>query len=168
MLFEEVIRCRTATRKFEDTFVEREKVEKILEAGRLAPTAKNMQPQKVFVIASENGLLKVDKASPCRYHAPLVLLVCSDKSVAFQKDGYSTYEMDAVIVATHMMLEATNLGVDNVWVEMFDRNILKKEFNLKDPLEPICLLMLGYRASDCPVNPMHEVRNPISEMVEYV
>ena len=168
MNFEDVIRLRTATRKFEDTFVEREKVEKILEAGRLAPTAKNLQPQKIFVVTSKKGLIQIDKASPCRYNAPLVLMVCSDKSVAFQKNNYSTYEMDAVIVATHMMLEATNLGVDNVWVELFDRNILKKEFNLKEDLEPICLLMLGYRSSDCPVNPIHKVRKELSEIVEYV
>ena len=168
MKFEDVIRLRTATRKFDHTLVEKRKIEKILEAGRLAPTAKNLQPQKIFVVSSEEGLIQIDKASPCRYNAPLVLMVCSDKSRAFQKNGYSTYEMDAVIVATHMMLEATNLGVDNVWVEMFDKSILKKEFKLKEDLEPICLLMLGYRSSDCPVNPMHGVRKELSEMVEYV
>ena len=168
MNFEDVIRLRTATRKFDHISVERSKIEKILEAGRLAPTAKNLQPQKIFVVTSKKGLIQIDKASPYRYNAPLVLMVCSDKSVAFQKNNYSTYEMDAVIAATHMMLEATNLGVDNIWIEMFDKNILKKEFKLEEDLEPICLLMLGYRSSDCPVNPMHKVRKELSEIVEYV
>ena len=168
MEFEEIIRKRTSTRKFKDKKLEKEKIDKILEAGRVAPTAKNKQPQKIFVVESEIGLKKIDKASPCRYNAPVVLMVCSDKSIAFHKENYSTYEMDATIVATHMMLEATNIDVENIWIEMFDQNILKKEFNLDENLEVICLLMLGYKSDDCPVNPMHEIRKPIHELVEYV
>lgn len=168
MEFEEIIRKRTSIRKFKDKKLEKEKLDKILEAGRVAPTAKNKQPQKIFVVESEFGLKKIDKASPCRYNAPVVLMVCSDKSIAFHKEDYSTYEMDATIVATHMMLEATNIEVENVWIEMFDQNILKKEFNLDENLEVICLLMLGYKSDDCPVNPMHNIRKPIHELVEYV
>ena len=118
MEFEEIIRKRTSTRKFKDKKLEKEKLDKILEAGRVAPTAKNKQPQKIFVVESEIGLKKIDKASPCRYNAPVVLMVCSDKSIAFHKENYSTYEMDATIVATHMMLEATNIDVENIWIEM--------------------------------------------------
>lgn len=168
MEFEEIIRKRTSTRKFKDKKLEKEKLDKILEAGRVAPTAKNKQPQKIFVVESEIGLKKIDKASPCRYNAPVVLMVCSDKSIAFHKENYSTYEMDATIVATHMMLEATNIDVENIWIEMFDQNILKKEFNLDENLEVICLLMLGYKSDDCPVNPMHNIRKPMHELVEYV
>ncbi len=168
MEFEEIIRKRTSTRKFKDKKLEKEKLDKILEAGRVAPTAKNKQPQKIFVVESEVGLKKIDKASPCRYNAPVVLMVCSDKSIAFHKENYSTYEMDATIVTTHMMLEATNVEVENIWIEMFDQNILKKEFNLDENLEVICLLMLGYQSDDCPVNPMHNIRKPMHELVEYV
>ena len=63
-------------------------------------------------------------------------------------DNYSTYEIDACIVATHMMLEATNLGIDNIWIEMFDKNKLKQVFNLGDNIEPICLLPIGYRSDE--------------------
>src|SRR5690625_79341 len=103
-----------ATRKFKNKKVEPEKLNKILEAGRLAPTAKNLQPQKIYVANSNESLEKIDKVSPCRYGAPTVLIVCSDKNVAWTKEDYSTYEMDACIVATHMMLEATNIGIDNI------------------------------------------------------
>ena len=61
--------------------------------------------------------------------------------------------MDSCIVATHMMLEATNIGVDNIWVESFDSNILRDEFNIPNELTPICLLPLGYKSDDCEVNP---------------
>ena len=168
MNFEEIIRKRTATRKFQNILVEQEKLEKVLEAGRLAPTAKNYQPQHFFVIKTKKGFAKIDKASPCRYGAPIVVMVCSDKEIAFHQNNYSTYEMDATISATHMILEATNVGLDSIWVEMFDRNILKKEFHLKESLEVVCLLMLGYKSSDCPVNPMHSIRKPLHEMVEYI
>lgn len=166
--FETVIRERTATRKFKDKKVEMEKINKILEAGRLAPTAKNLQPQKIYVAASDESLKKIDKVSPCRYEAPVVLIVCSDKQVAFTKDGYSTYEMDASIVATHMMLEATNIGIDNIWIEMFEQKALKQEFNLADNIEPICLIPLGYKADDYKGNPFHNQRKDLQETAKFI
>ena len=166
MEFEEVIRKRCATRSFKKERIKREQLERILEAGRLAPTAKNLQPQKIYVLESEDALRKINDASPCIYGAQTVLLVCSDKSIAFSKENHSTYEMDACIVATHMMLEATNVGVDNIWVEMFDVNKVKELFNIKE--EPICLIPLGYRTEDYNGNPNHNIRKNISELVEYL
>ena len=168
MMFEDVIRERTATRSFKDEKVEKEKIIKILEAGRLAPTAKNKQPQKIIVVTSGEGLNKIDTVSPCRYNAQAVLVVCSNKDIAFKMNNYSTYEMDACIVATHMMLEATNQGLDNIWIEMFDKELLKKEFNLNDNIEPICLLPIGYKTDDYLESPMHNVRKELEEMVRYV
>lgn len=80
--FETVIRNRTATRKFKDEKIRIEKINKILEAGRLAPTAQNLQPQKIYVANSNEALEKIDKVSPCRYGAPTVLIVCSDKNIS--------------------------------------------------------------------------------------
>ena len=167
MEFENVIKERCATRSFGSKKVEQEKIEKILEAGRLAPTAKNIQPIKIYVVNSDEGLNKIDKCSPCRYGANTVLIVCGDKDNAFRKDDYSTYEMDSCIVATHMILEATNIGVDNIWVELFDKDILKKEFNIPDNLIPVCLLPLGYKSENCPESPNHNIRKNIEEIVEY-
>lgn len=167
MEFEEIIRRRTSVRKFSDKKLEKEKLDKILEAGRLAPTAKNIEPFKIYVVNSEEGLLKIDNASRCRYGAKTVLIVCGNKDEAYHKGDYSTYEMDSCIVTTHMMLEATNIGVDNIWIESFDENILRSEFNIPSEYIPICLLPLGYKAVDCPVNPFHEKRKNIEEIVEY-
>ncbi len=167
MEFEEIIRKRTAVRKYSDKKLEKEKLEKILEAGRLAPTAKNNQPFKIYVIESDEGLKKIDESSPCRYNAQTVLLVCGDKEEAFHKENYSTYEMDTSIVTTHMMLEATNLNVDSTWVEMFDQNMIRKLFDLSDNLTPVCLLMLGYKAEDCKENPSHNVRKDLKDLIIY-
>lgn len=166
MNFEDIIRNRTAVRKFKNEKVKKEQLDKILEAGRLAPTAKNIQPQRIYVIESEDALSKINDASPCIYGAKTVLLVCSDKSIAFSKEDHSTYEMDACIVATHMMLEATNVGVDNIWVEMFDKDKIKEYFGITE--EPICLLPLGYKADDYAGNPMHNKRKSLDEIVEYL
>lgn len=167
MDFEEIIRKRTAVRKFSERRLEKEKLDKILEAGRLAPTAKNNQPFKIYVVNSEEGLVKIDNASRCRYGAKTVLIVCGNKEEAYHKGDYSTYEMDSCIVATHMMLEATNIGVDNIWIESFDENILKEEFNIPRNYIPICLLPLGYKTDDCPINLLHERRKNIENIVEY-
>lgn len=166
--FEEVIRNRTATRKFKKEKVKIEKINKILEAGRLAPTAKNSQPQKIYVVNSDEALEKIDKITPCRYGAQTVLIVCSDKNIAWTKGDYSTYEMDACIVATHMMLEATNIGVDNIWIEMFDKEELKKQFNLENNIEPICLLLVGYKADDYKGNPLHTQRKNLEDIVKFI
>ena len=167
MEFEKVIRERTATRKFSNKLVEKDIIDKILEAGRIAPTAKNLQPIKIYVVQSEEGLKKLDKATPCRYGAPIVLLVCGDKEKSYVKDDVPIYQMDATIVATHMMLEATNLGVDNIWIEMFDNDILRNEFDIPSNLVPVCLLPIGYKSKLCPPSPFHKIRKDIKKMVEY-
>lgn len=167
MEFEKVIKDRKATRKFSSKEVEQDKLDKILEAGRIAPTAKNIQPFKIYVVKSEEGLKKIDKATPCRYGAPVVLVVCGDDEKAYKKDEFPMYVMDASIVTTHMMLEATNVGIDNIWIEMFDSKILKDELNIDDNLMPVCLLPIGYKSKLCPPSPFHLIRKKTKDLVEY-
>lgn len=76
--------------------------------------------------------------------------------------------MDACIVATHMMLEATNIGIDNIWIEMFDKQELIKQFNLKDNIEPICLIPIGYKADDYKGNPLHNQRKELKDIIEFI
>ena len=167
MEFEDIIRKRTSVRKFSDKKLEQEKLDKILEAGRLAPTAKNSQPIEIYVVQSKEGVIKLDNASRCRYGAETILIICGNKDEAYHKGEYTTYEMDSCIVGTHMMLEATNLEVDNIWIESFDENILRKEFNIPDELIPVLLMPLGYKAVDCPINPLHDKRKALEEIIEY-
>ena len=165
--FENIIRRRFAVRKYTDEVIEKEKLDKILEAGRVAPTAMNLQPFKIIVVQNEDNLKKIDLATNYRYGATTVLIVCGNLNEAYTRGSYSSYEMDACIVGTHMMLEATNLDVDTVWVKAFDADIISREFALPSELVPVFLLPLGYRASDCPENPKHNIRKSINELVEY-
>ncbi len=167
MKFEDVIRERKSTRKFSNKEVPQEILDKILEAGRIAPTGKNTQPFMVYVIRSEEGLKKLDDATPCRYNSPLVLVVCGDKEKAYHKGDYNTYQIDASIVATHMMLEATNLGVDSIWIGLFDSDKIKEYYEIPDNLEVVCLLPLGYKDKLCPPSPFHKLRKKIDRLVVY-
>ena len=168
MEFTSVIKERCSIRGFQQKQVEKEKLDEILEAGRIAPTAKNSQPQRVYVLQSEEAISKINEASPCIYNSKTVLLVCSNKEEAFHKGNYSTYEMDASIVATHMILAAANIGVDSVWVEMFDNDKVKELFELPNDIEPICLIPLGYRAENVSPSEKHYSRKPLEETVFYL
>ena len=64
-----------------------------------------------------------------------------------------------------MMLQATNLKVDNIWIRNFDSEKIKSEFGLSENIEPVCLLPIGYRDLDCPQNPFHTVRKPLKDFV---
>lgn len=167
MEYEKVIKERKSTRLFSSKEVEQEKIDKILEAGRLAPTAKNYQPFKVYVVRSEEGLKKIDKCSKCRYKAPLVFIVLGDIENSYIKEGNPLCFMDGSIVATHMMLEATNIGVDNIWIELFDSNKIIEEFDVPNNLKPVCLLPMGYKSKLCPPSPFHNIRKNIDKIVEY-
>ena len=168
MNFEDVIRKRTAVRKFSNEVVEKELIQKILESGSLAPTAKNLQPQKIYVVSSKDGLEKVDSITPCRYGAPVVLVICSDKNIAWTNNNYSSYEMDASIVATHMMLEATNLGLGSIWVRYFDEEKIRECFNLESNVIPVCIMPIGYKDDSYTESINHNVRKNINEYVEYI
>ena len=168
MDFETVIKNRTAVREFRADAIEDRKIEKILNAGRIAPTAKNLQPQKIYVVKSENALGKIDEITPCRYGAPLCLLVCADKDIAWKNEGYSSYETDAAIVATHMLLEAANLGLGSIWVRYFDVPGAIKKFNLPENVIPVCLIPIGYAAESYKESPLHNQRKDLSETVTYI
>ena len=76
--------------------------------------------------------------------------------------------MDATIVATHMMLEATNVGINNIWIEMFDIKKTKELFNLEENIEPICLIPLGYKEDSHHPSHLHNKRKELSETITYL
>ena len=112
MDFEKLCAERYSLRKFSDCPVEAEKLEKVLEAGRNAPTAHNNQPQRIFVIKSSEGLEKVDGCTAAHFHPPVMLVIAYSKEIAWDReiDGKNHGEIDATIAATQMMLQAADLG----------------------------------------------------------
>ena len=170
MDFLELAKKRYSCKKFDSRKVAREKLEAILEAGRLAPTAKNMQEQHIYVLESEESLAKVDKASPCRYGAPTVLAVAYDKNMIYTYPGgkRTSDAEDAVIVATHLMLAAADAGVDSCYLNCFDPELMEAELGVPENEEIVMLLDLGYAAEGAGPLPNHDSRKPLSETVTYM
>ena len=117
----EIAKKRHSVRKYTGKEVEQEKLDKILEAAHVAPTAANMQPVRLIVVKSKEGLEKVGKAANI-YQAPAAIVVCADKTKAWKRpfDGKITTDIDASILTDHMMLEATELGLGSVWICYFN------------------------------------------------
>ena len=168
MEFIDVVTKRESTRKFSDEIVSDEVLNKILEVGRIAPSAKNYQPTRIIVVKSSEGLSKIDECSRCRFNAPVVLIICGDKNIAWREGDYSSYEMDGSIVGTHIMLAATNYGVDNIWIKLFDKELTKELFGLEENIQPICLMPLGYRKEEYKGSPLHNLRKNLDEIVTYM
>lgn len=170
MEFNEVIKNRFSCKKFSDKPLEKDVLEKILEAGRLAPTAKNLQEQHIYVASSKEALEKIDASTPCRYNAGTVLVVAFDKNNVFTYPGgkRDSGVEDAAIVATHLTLAAYNEGVDGCWLNFFDPEKLAESLGLPENEEILMLLDLGYAAEGSEALPNHFSRKPLSETVSYI
>ena len=170
MEFSEVIKNRYSCKKFDGRQVEKEQLDAILEAGRLAPTAKNLQEQKIYVVQTEAGLAKIDKVTPCRYGAGTVLVVAYDKENVFTYPGEKRDSgvEDATIVATHLMLAAQANGVDSCWINFFDPEVIEKELALPENEEVLMMLDLGYAAEGTGPLAPHSRRKELSETVVYL
>lgn len=170
MEFFEVIKNRYACKKFDGRPVEKEQLDAILEAGRLAPTAKNLQEQRIYVVQSEEGLAKIDKVTPCRYGAATAIVVAFDTNHVFTYPGGNRNSgvEDASIVATHMMLAAKAVGVDSCWLNFFDPEETAKELGLPENEEVLMILDLGYAAEGTTPLAPHTQRKELSETVTYM
>ena len=167
MEFKEVIKNRYSCKKYADRQVESDKLTAILNAGRLAPTAKNLQEQHVYVIQSPDMLAKIDTITPCRYGAPTVLVVAFDSKNVFTYPGgkRDSGVEDATIVATHMILAAANEGVDSCWVNNFDPDKLAAALGLPENEDILMLMDLGYAAEGAGPLPNHGKRKELTETV---
>ena len=169
MEFKELVKARYSCKKYDGRAVEPDKLEAVLEAGRLAPTAKNLQEQHIYVLQSEEALAKIDAATPCRYGAPTVLVVAFDKTNVFTYPGgkRDSGVEDATIVATHMILAAADAGLDSCWVNFFDPEKLAAALGLPENEEILMVMDLGHAAEGAGPLPNHGSRKALTETVSY-
>jgi nitroreductase len=167
MEFTDVIKNRYSCKKYSDRAVEGDKLEAILEAGRVAPTAKSLQEQHVYVLQSADALEKFDGLTPCRYSAPTVLLVAFDSENVYTYPGSKRTSgiEDASIVATHMILAAANEGVDSCWINRFSPEEAAKAFGLPANEVVLCAIDLGYAAEGTGPLPNHASRKELAQTV---
>ncbi len=170
MEFQEVIAQRYSCKRYDSARpVEPKVLERVLEAGRLAPTAKNLQEQHVYVLQSNEALAIVDELTPCRYGAPCVLAVAFDAKNVFTYPGGERDSgiEDATIVATHMVLAAADAGLDSCWINNFDPALAKERLGLPENEEILMLLDLGHAAEGAGPLANHASRKPLTETVTY-
>lgn len=171
MEFLELAKKRFSVRAFAKTPVEQEKIEKIIEAGRIAPTAKNLQPQKVWVAKSAEALEKLNAVSPCIYGANTVLVVGYDADrmwVHPEHEEINSGYVDASIVLTHMMMEAAEQGLGTCWVARFDPYKAAEALGLENNIRLVALMPVGYSAEGAVPSERHEKYRPDSEWVEEI
>ena len=166
--FQVLARERYSCRAFQDTPLTDAQIGQILEAARLAPTAANKQPVHVWVVKSPEGLEKLKGASNYIYGAPVVFMVGAKPDAAWVRkyDGKNGADVDAAIVGTHIMLEASALGLGNVWVGSFDPAKIKADFPETEGYDIVCLFPVGFPAAGA--GPKHEERVPLEEFASEI
>ena len=167
MDFLELAKERYSCRSFQDREVEKEKIELILEAARVAPTAVNYQPQRILVLTDKEELAKLSECTRYGWNAPVIMIVCYDKNVSWKRkyDGADEGIVDSSIVTTHMMMEAQALGLGTTWIGAFNPAKVREVYEIPENLEIVAILPIGYPAEDSDPSGMHYQRNSLEEIV---
>ena len=166
--FMNILQSRYSCHAFNHIPVSASKLEMILEAGRMAPSAANCQPVRIWVIKSEEALARLRKIHPC-YGAPVVLVVGCRNEEAWvrESDGVIAAKTDAAIVLTHMMLTATDAGLANMWIWDFDPAKIREAFPEIREHGVYGLLAIGHPAAgQGKPTELHDQRKPIEDLVK--
>lgn len=165
--FMQILESRYSCHAFSGYPVSESKLNMILEAGRLAPSAKNMQPTRIWVVKSEEALAKLRTVHPC-YNAPVVLIVGCRNEEAWvrESDGINAAKTDAAIVLTHLMLTATDAGLANMWIWDFDPSKIREALPETKEHGIYGLLAIGHPAAGAgDPTKLHSERKPLEELV---
>lgn len=149
MDFLQLAKSRYSCRSYKNVPVEKEKLERILEAGRVAPSACNLQPFYFIVITDEDLKEKVAATYGGRWlkEAPVIVVVCGDHSRSWKRaDGKDHCDIDVAIAVDHMTLAATELGLGTCWICAFNAAKCRQVLTLPEHIEPVVLLPIGYPA----------------------
>jgi len=166
MEFAELIQKRYSVRAYKPDPVEDGKLQQVLEAARLAPTAANRQPFKFIVIhtAERKAELKRIYHREWFLQAPLIICACAMPSAAWvRRDNKNYADVDVTIAMDHLILAAANLGLGSCWIAAFDPQAARQLLRLPNDVELVALTPLGYPADQ----PGPKERKPLSELVRY-
>jgi nitroreductase len=172
MEFYDLVKTRESIREYDSARpVEKEKLIRILDAGRMAPSASNRQPWRFLVISSERMLKKVRDC----YHrdwfsgAPHILVVAGRRADAWvrQYDGYNSLETDLTIAMDHMILAAENEGIGACWIAAFNPEILRDALSLERDEIVYAITPLGYPPRGFRKKG-HKDRKPLGNVVTFL
>ena len=166
MEFRELIRNRYSVRAYKPDPIEEEKLQRVLEAMRLAPTAVNRQPFQFVVVHTEGRKQELRRIYDRAWfvQAPLVICACGVPAQNWvRRDGKNYNDVDVAIAMDHLVLAATDLGLGTCWIAAFDPAAAREVLGLPDGVEPIAFTPLGYPADQ----PGPKERKALSELVRY-
>lgn len=167
MEFSQLIAQRYSVRAYKPDPVEDDKLQRVLEAARLAPTACNLQPFQLIVIhtAGREAELKRIYKQDWFVQPPLVIGICGVPAQGWVRkyDGKNHTDVDTTIAMDHLILAAANEGLGTCWIGAFDPAAAREVLGLPDGVEPIAFTPLGYPADQ----PREKKRKPLSELVRY-
>lgn len=161
----DAIKTRKSVRKYLDQPVEEEKLNQVLEAGRLAPSASNRQEWRFVVVRDKDTRKKLSRAAGFQLfvgQAPVVIVACAETDGKVMKCGQVCHPMDVAIALDHMTLMAVELGLGTCWIGHFDTPEVKHILGIPDEIVAIALMPLGYAANPSPVE---KKRLPLSQIV---
>lgn len=169
MEFQKLIADRYSVRKFKKDKLSKEVIDAILDAGHLAPTGCNFQPQRILVINSDEAIEKLKSCTKCHFDAPCAMLICYNRDESWVRpyDKALSAPVDASIVTTHMMLSAHDQGVGSCWVMHFNPGAMREAFNIPENYVPSALLVMGYPAEDSAPIEMHSKFRPKEDVIFY-
>ena len=166
MNFSDLIRARYSVRAYTSDPVEEDKLEAVLEAARLAPTAANRQPFQILVIHTkgrEEALRRIYRRH-WFVQAPIVICACGVPAENWVRmDGKNYNDVDVTIAMDHLILAAADLGLGTCWVAAFDPDAAREVLNLPEGVEPVAFTPLGYPADA----PGDKKRKALDELVRY-
>ncbi len=167
MEFFDLIGNRYSVRSYRPTPVEKDTLDRILEAAVIAPTAANRQPFRLIVIPTRGREAALGRVYPRDWfvQAPLVICACGVEAEAWtRRDGKSYVDVDVTIAMDHLILAAHALGLGTCWIGAFDAAAAREVLGLEPGLEPLAFTPLGYPADA----PRPKKRRPVSELVRFL
>ena len=172
MDFLKLAKDRYSCRKFAAKPVEDNKLNAIIQAAVAAPTAKNVQPVKLWVIKSDEALAKIKACTPFKWmdNVPVVIAVGGTTDGAFVRpsDNRNFQDVDASIIATHIMLAVEAQGLGTTWVGFFDINKVHELFPEMKGYDLVALFPIGYKAQDAMPSDRHSIRKSMDDMVKFL
>lgn len=168
MTFLELAKARYSVRKFKNDPIEDAKLEAIIAAGRVAPTACNKQPQRIYIVKSEENRKRLAEVCRFTFDAPVILVIGFDRERDWKNrlmPGYTSGETDAAIVCTHMMLEAWEQGIGSCWVGYFNADEVSRVLGLPESVRVTAMLPMGYAAEDAEPMDLHGIYRDLEDTV---
>ena len=162
---------RYTCRRYSEENIKEEDLNKILEAGRVAPTAHNEQPQRIYVVKSEEGKAKLMKDFKFDFKAPCYLVCGYNEEEAWKNpldNNKDSGEVDISIVMTHIMLMAEELGLSTCWIGYIEPEAIRKNLGIPENIKIIGAMTLGYHKEGSMPSKSHTIRRNNEDLIKFL